>query len=112
MKHLGRLVLSLLLCAGFVRPNINTLATISGTGAAVQISTDTQTRATWIQVYAPVTNVSNVMFGDSQTSATRGLPVTPGNGYNTPTCSTCVYTLGATYVYVASGDKAYIAFGN
>ena len=116
MKHLGRLLFAVLLCAGFLKPNVHTLATITGTGATVQISTDTTTQVAWIQVITPCStafcNSANVMFGDSTVNATTGLPVAPGGGYNTPVCSTCSYTLAAHYVYVANGDKAYIAFGD
>ena len=112
MKHLGRLLFAVLLCAGFLKPNVHTLATITGTGAAVQISTDTTTQVAWIQVIAPSGNAATVQFGDSTVSATRGFAIAAGGGYNTPVCSTCNYTLAAHYVYIANGDKAYIGFGN
>lgn len=91
--------------------NVANLAPIAGSGATVQISTSVA-RANWIQVIAPSTNVANVNFGDSTTTITTGLPIAPGGGYNTPTCDDCIYTPAAHYVYVANGDKAYVAFGN
>lgn len=109
MKRLLILIAFIVLAAS---ANVHTLATITGAGAAVQISTDTTTRATWIQIITPSSNAAAVMFGDSTTSATRGLAIAAGGGYNTPTCGTCTYTLAATYVYVANGDKVYVAFGD
>jgi hypothetical protein len=91
--------------------NVVNLAPITGAGATVAISSSAA-RANWIQVIAPSGNASNVMFGDSTTTATTGLPIAPGAGYNTPTCANCVYTPSAHFVYVANGDKAYLAFGN
>ena len=86
------------------------LAPITGTGATVAISSS-NARASWIQVIAPSTNAANVMFGDSTTTISTGLPIAAGAGYSTPTCPSCVYTPSAHYVYLANGDKAYLAFG-
>ena len=107
-----RLTLMLILALAPSAANIHTIATISGSGAKVQISTDSQTRAKWIQVIADSGNSAKVFFGDSTVSATTGLPIAAGAGYNTPACQSCVYTLSATYVYVGSGDKVYVAFGD
>lgn len=108
MKRFVLLLALLLPCAA----NVHNLATITGTGATVQISTDITTRATWIQVIAPSSNSAVVYFGDSTVTATRGLPIAAGGGYNTPPCSSCVYTLAAHYAYIANGDKINVAFGN
>jgi hypothetical protein len=91
--------------------NVANLPPISGSNATVKISTSTA-RANWIQIITPSANTNSVMFGDSTTTATTGLPIAPGGGYNTPTCANCLYTPAAHFVYVSSGDKAYAAFGN
>lgn len=95
-----------------IHANINSLADITGTGVTVQISTNTSARPAWVQLIAPSGNAAVVRFGDSTTSATVGLPIAAGGGYNTPVCSTCSYTLAGMYVYVANGDKVSIAWGN
>ncbi len=108
MKRLLLLLFLLLPCVA----DVHTIATITGSGATVAISTDTTTRAVWIQVIADSGNGAKIFFGDSTVTATRGLPIAAGAGYNTPTCSTCVYTLASHYAYIANGDKLYVAFGN
>ncbi len=106
------LLLLLLVCAFPAKPTLHPIAEITGTGAAVAISTDSSSRPAWVQVIAPAGNSAVVRFGDSTTSATMGLPIAAGGGYNTPVCSSCVYTLSTLYVYVANGDKADVAWGN
>lgn len=108
MKRLLLLLALLFPCSG----NIHTIATITGTGETVALSTSTTTRAKWIQIITPSTNSAAVYFGDSTVTATTGLPIAAGAGYNTPACESCTYTLSATYVYIANGDKAYVAFGD
>jgi hypothetical protein len=89
---------------------VTNVAPITGTGATVQISTS-QARANWIQVIAASGNSAAVMFGDSTTTSTTGLPVAAGGGYSTPTCGQCFYVPASHYVYIANNDKAYIAYG-
>ncbi len=108
MKRLLVLLIFLLPC----QANLHTIATITGAGATVQISTDIQTRAKWVQVIADSTNGAKIYFGDSTVTATRGLPIAAGGGYNTPTCDTCIYTLSTLYAYIGSGDKLYVSFGD
>lgn len=95
------------------RSDIHTIADITGTGATVQIAT-TSTRASWIQIIAPSTNSAVVRFGDSTVSVTRGLPIAAGGGYCTliEVPNQRGYNLSLTYVYVAVGDKASIAWGD
>ena len=112
MKLFQRLFLLALLFCGVLPSAINTLADISGSSTTVQLSTSPNTVCKWIQVIAPPGNANAVRFGDSTTSPTKGLPIAPGGGYNTPSCDTCVYPLSAAYVYVVSGDKASVACGN
>ena len=106
------LVLLCLLASFCATGEIITVATITGTGAKVALSTNVKTRAAWIQIIADSGNSAKVFFGDSTVSATNGLPIAAGAGYNTPACSSCIYTPAATYIYISNGDKAYVAFGN
>ena len=108
MRTMNAFMLKLLLTFFF---NVSNLTPIAGSSATVRISTSTA-RANWIQIISPSTNANTIMFGDSTTSATTGLPIAPGGGYNTPTCPNCLYTPNAHYVYVVTGDTAYLAFGN
>ena len=111
MKHLGRIALALLLFVGVMKPtNVHPLPKITGSSTQVQLST-VAISCKWIQVIAPSGNTNSVFFGDSTTSATVGLPIAPGGGYNTPTCDSCTYVLSGAYVYVSSGDSAYVAYG-
>lgn len=105
-------ILALTLLAPLLLANIHTVATISGSSSAVAIVPGSVARASWIQCVAPSTNASTVQFGDSTVSATVGLPIAAGGGYNTPSCPNCIYNPGATYVYVASGDNVYCAWGD
>lgn len=108
-------VLLFLLASLQVEANVNTLKDIVGTGATVQISNNASARPMWVQLVTKSGvggNTADVRFGDSTTSATVGLPIPPGGGYNTPVCSACSYTLSGMYVYVAVGDKVSIAWGN
>jgi hypothetical protein len=113
MKRLLLLVAGLALTAMVLSPNgVHTLPTITGTGAAVALSTEFQSIGAYCQIIADPSNASAVMYGDSTVTATRGLRIAAGGGYNTPTCNTCSCTPGSQYVYVANGDKVYPAFGN
>ena len=105
-------VLTLLVLVSAAKPNLHSIAEITGSGATVAISTDGSTRASWIQIIAPSGNSAVVRFGDSTVTSSIGLPVAPGGGYNTPACSACIYTLSQHYVYVANGDKVDVAWGN
>lgn len=91
---------------------IHNVATINGTSSAVAIVAGSPDQAKWIQVIAPSGNSSTVRFGDSTTSATVGLPIVAGAGYNTPPCDSCVYPLSGTFIYVATGDTASVSWGN
>src|SRR6266702_1977275 len=112
IRGMKRIFFAVLLLLLPVNAGIHTIATITGANAAVAISTDSTARASWVQVIAGSSNSGSVMFGDSTVSSTQGLPIAAGGGYNTPACNTCVYTLNAVYVYVWTGDKAYVACGN
>ena len=111
-----KLILALTLAAPLGMANLHPIPWITGSGAAVQICASIPTacaaRAAWIQVITPSTNAATVQFGDSTVSTTAGLPIAAGAGYNTPTCPNCIYTLGSHWVYVANGDKVYLAWGD
>ena len=112
MKHLVRLALPLATLIVPVHPAIHTLANISGTSAVVALASSGSDVARWIQVSAPSGNAAHIRFGDSATSSTRGIDIAPGGAYSTPTCQTCQYPLTGTYIYVATGDTASVAWGN
>lgn len=94
--------------------DLHNIGTVTGSGTTVKISTDAATRCSYIQIVADSSNGSPVYFGDSTTAngTAGGVQIAAGGGYNTPTCSTCVYIPANHYVYVANGDKVYAACGN
>jgi hypothetical protein len=87
------------------------LPDFAGTNTAVQLKNDS-TVAFWITVISPSGNASHVRFGDSTTSASRGVDIAPGGTFTTPVCQTCRYPLSGTYIYVATGDSANVTYGN
>ena len=107
-----RILVLLALVAFCATGEIHTVATITGSGAKVALSTNTKTKAAWIQIIADAGNTDPVYFGDSTVASGTGLPIAKGAGYNTPPCGTCVFSLAATYIYISNNDKAYVAFGN
>ena len=111
MKHFLRLLFLPVLLAVPAKSNLHTIATITGAGATVQISSLT-VQASFIQIIADSTNSAAVYFGDSTTVNGTGLRIAAGGGYNTPACDRCVYTPASHYVYVALNDKVYVAWGD
>ena len=90
---------------------MHSLADIAGTSATVAISTFS-TGAHWIQLVAPTGNASVVRWGGPETSATTGSIIVPGGGQCTPPCPPgSYYLLNTVYVYVATGDKISITYG-
>lgn len=97
---------------------VTTAAEVTGTAAAVQISSSGNAR--WIQVIAPSTNSAVIRCGDSNVSATRGLPIAAGGGFMFPgmpfnpnlNSMQNYYSLANVYCYIANGDKADFAWGN
>ena len=112
MRRLAFVLALLALGALPSRSNLHPLADFTGAGAAVQLSTNANIKAKWIQVIADPGNSAAIRFGDATTSATVGLSIAKGAGYNTPTCGNCVYQLTAHYLYIANGDKVYVAWGD
>jgi hypothetical protein len=84
------------------------LADIAGTGKVEALTKWAKgPRTEWVRVFADPANKSVVRFGGPETSATRGVPVAPGKDFkNVETAD-----LGSYSIYVAAGDKAYVAFG-
>lgn len=110
MKQFRLVLLLAALCLP-LRPNVHPLAEITGTGAAVQVSTS-PARAKWIQIIADKGNSAEVWFGDSTVAIGVGLKIPAGGGYNTPTCDQCIYTPAAHWIYIANGDKVTLAWGD
>ena len=106
------LYLAVLILVGGSRAAINPLTDISGGSATVALEATGTDVAKWIALLAPPGNSNNVRFGDSTTTATKGGLLVPGATFTTPACDTCVYPLSGTYVYVATGDKLTVTWGN
>jgi hypothetical protein len=117
-----KLFLLLLLLIASVATGTNTwvtMADITGSAAAVQISTDcpattpscsATTQIDYIQIIADKSNSAVVRFGDSTVSSTVGLPIAAGGGYTTLFHLGSPYTLGNFYVYIASMDVVHVAY--
>lgn len=91
-----------LLLAGGTRDDI------TGTGVAVQVASSGG--AQWVQFIADPGNTSAVRVADGSVSATRGARIAPGAGMLMPMAKG--YSLANVYVYVASGDKVSVLWGN
>ena len=110
MKRL--VILFLLAAIAAVPMTFITLPDITGTGAVVTLSTNA-IRVQWVQIISDSTNAAAMRFGEcSVVSATRGLKIAAGGGYNTPVVLADPYVLSQLCLYVANGDKAYVACGN
>lgn len=83
--------------------------TISGTGAAVQISTSS-TPVHWIQIVAPTGNMSTSYWSIGNTSTANGGILPAGAGQFLPPKSQGGYDLAGVYVYAAMGDTLRIAW--
>lgn len=117
-----RFLLSIGLLIASIATGANTLVTltdITGSGAAVQLSTacpsttpscSSTALIDWIQIIAPSGNSAVVRFGDSTVSSSNGLPIAAGGGYTTLYHLGSPYTLGQFYVYIANGDKVSAAY--
>lgn len=88
--------------------NLGSIADITGTGAAVALSS-TSLRARWVIV----TCTATTRFGDSAISATQGIQIPA----NTPTAlpvllqNNTYYDLSKIYFLVASSNKISIIYG-
>ena len=90
---------------------MHSLADISGSSTTVAISTS-GTGAQWIQFVAPTGNVSVARWGGPETTSAIGSIIAPGAGQFTPPCPPgSFYPLNTVYVYVATGDKLSITYG-
>ncbi len=107
-----RLFATLLLvcaCLPLLGVTIHPLPDINGSGATVQVSTSIA-RVYWLQVIPDSNNMNPVLFGDSTTSSSIGLPLAAGSGYLTPIISGQTYPLNQFYVYVSMGDKVHFSY--
>lgn len=95
---------------------IATLPDITGTGATVALATSGTAR--WVQLTAASTNAALVRWGGPSTSATQGSFIAAGGGQfvpplpmnqNAPVQN--FYALSNIYVYIASGDKVNVTYG-
>jgi len=111
LAHFPRLLVFLvaLTCLAQQSSNLATLPDITGTGVAVALTPGVHTYARWIQFYCPTANTSNVYWGDSLVSATRGSACPAGFGQMAPP-SELSYDLSTVYVFVASGDKVKVTY--
>jgi hypothetical protein len=103
----------LALLASALLAGLHTRTEITGTDAAVQLST-TGT-AVWVQIIAGSGNASPVRVGDSTVTATSGVRLVPGSGQMLPPLGgaySATYSLNAIYVYVANGDKVSVLWGD
>ena len=104
---------------------LGTVADISGSGTAVQIATSGAAR--WVQISTCAAgtagctgNAAVVRVGDSNVSVSRGTVITPGGGQFLPPLlissggapTDALYQLSTIYLYIASGDKASVTWGN
>jgi hypothetical protein len=83
------------------------LITISGTGAAVQVSTTDQ-QASSLQFTAPSGNMGTARIGGTTTSSSVGEALPAGSGQYFPPRWQGSYSLNTWYVYVANGDTVTI----
>jgi hypothetical protein len=88
-----------------------TLPDVSGSGKAVALSSSSS-MVRLCQLQAPSTNTSDVQWGDSNISTSRGSAIPPGAGQFVPPVGSSYSTGGAlkfdlskTYVLVQTGDK-------
>ena len=108
MRQLGFAVLiAVSLCAQTL---IVTPAEVTCDSAAHAVGTSGS--AVWVQLIAPTTNSAVVRFGDANVSATRGLPIAAGGGYNTPVLGqgNPRYDISKLFYYCTTGDKVDIGW--
>jgi hypothetical protein len=103
-----RLAVLLCLLAGFATA-LGTRTEITGTAAAVQIASSGVAR--WVQFVADPGNAAAVRVGDSTVTSTSGARVAAGGGLLLP-YQGANYTLASIYVYIASGDKVSVLWGD
>lgn len=95
---------------------ITTPARVTGDAATHKLATTGTAR--WVLVVAEAGNTDPVRCGDSNVSATRGIPIyatsTAGGGVMLPpaTVSQTFMALNNVYCYASTGDKFSWAWGN
>ncbi len=110
MRTLRRFCSLFLLCITlYAQILIVSPAEITGDSAAHALGTSGVAR--WIQIIAPSGNSAVIRIGDSNTSASRGLPIAPGGGIMLPPTSQAPgYDLTRVFYYATTGDKVNIAW--
>jgi hypothetical protein len=91
-------------------PALGTRTEITGANAAVQVASAGIAR--WVQFVADPANTSAVRLGDASVTATTGVRIAPGAGQMLPPQEPGTYRLSDLYVYVATGDKVSVLWGN
>ena len=108
-----KLLLVAILLAAFVKVGDSQAAccsiTISGTAAAVQISTSS-TPVHWVQLVAPTGNMSTAYWGLGTVTTSNGNILPAGAGQFLPPKSQGGYDLSNVYVYVAMGDTLRVSW--
>lgn len=113
MRILARLAALLaLLALTAAATDLFPLADISGASSTTYIAQNSQLCVQYIQIVAGSSNASAVRFGTGSITSSFGLAIAAGAGYNTPVVTGQCYPLASYKIYVASGDKAYVAYGN
>lgn len=103
-------VLLLLVSIGlFAQYLIVSPAEITCDSAAHAVATSGVAR--WVQFVAPSTNSVAIRIGDSNTGASRGIPIAAGGGYMMPfTQGAPGYDLTKIYYYCTASDKVDISW--
>ena len=105
------LIAAALLSAQSGPVRLHSLADITGTSTTVAISTS-GAGAQWIQFVAPTGNASIARWGGPETTSSIGSIIAAGAGQMTPPVPPgSYYVLNTVYVYVATGDKLSITYG-
>lgn len=113
MKTISLLLLFVLVAIlGAQTMIVTTVADITGDGAAHALKAN-YTAARWVQIVAPAANTAAVRFGDSNTSASRGIPIAAGGSmYLGESQKSSPYDLATLYYYAANNDKLTLTYGN
>jgi hypothetical protein len=127
MSAIKRVVLMVVALAFMAAPiwcqtpaTVTTFADVTLSGSVQQVSTAVSSTAScrWVLFVALPANVAAVRVGDSNVSATRGIPVAASGGVIPPMSAQgssamgYVYPLAGLYVFGTSGDQVSITCGN
>lgn len=118
MKRLAILLLLSVTLAISQNAIVVTTADFTGDGANHAFAS-VVTSARWVQIIAATANAAVVRIGDTNISATRGLPMAAGSGLSFPpmppdarfSTSHNLYDLSKIFYRAGSGDKISVAWG-